>query len=55
VNPDTRRKIVDLKIRISHLDEDYEARKMAIMPVEGWPGTNETARKASGIKAEQSD
>ena len=55
MNPDTRRKIVDLKIRISHMDEDYEARKVAIMPAEGWPGSNDAARKASAQKAEYGD
>src|SRR5690348_6090532 len=45
----------EYQIRIRHLEEDTEARRVHVVPEEGWPGKNDEARKAARDKAFAAD
>lgn len=44
------REIEQLRIKISHMKEDFERRVEALTPIEGWEGKNAEAREASKAK-----
>ncbi len=45
----------ELNLLINHLNVDLEARKLALVPAEGWPGKNEGERKLSADRVFAAD
>lgn len=49
-----RVEVTDLSIRVSHMEEDIEGRKIEITP-DAWAGSNDSTRKLSETKCFQAD
>lgn len=49
------RNMPTLRLGVAHLKEDIAAREVFMIPPEGWPGKNESERKAAAAKAYAED